>query len=350
MTLVADFSLTLGSLRLAVAFAARPGETVVLMGPNGAGKTTCLRALAGLVPLGSGTVTLGGRVLDDAAQGVHVLPEARGIGFVFQDYLLFEHLSAQENVAFGLRARGIAKGAARAKAAEWLERFGLAGLANARPRALSGGQAQRVALARALVTEPALLLLDEPMAALDAPLRIAMRRELRARLSAFEGVRVVVTHDAVEALTLADRLIVLEAGVVVQQGTVAEVCERPRSRYVAELVGLNLFRGVAQGGRIELAQGGVLVVASAAQGQVFATVHPRAVALFRARPDGTPRNVWECRVDGIEALGDRVRVQLSGVVPIVAEVTPAAVADLRLGEGGSVFAAVKATEIAVWEA
>ncbi len=238
MSLAAHLRLQLGGLDLDAEIAVAEGEVVAIVGPNGSGKTTVLRALAGLVPLSEGRIVLDGVVLEDPARGVRVPPEHRPVGFVFQDYLLFPHLSALENVAFGLRCRGMAHRPARDRARQWLERVGLAQHSGARPRALSGGQAQRVALARALATDPGLLLLDEPTAALDAGARVELRREIRRHLETFRGTRLLVTHDPLEAATLADRLVVLEAGRVVQSGTPAEVSERPRSKYVAELVGI----------------------------------------------------------------------------------------------------------------
>jgi molybdate transport system ATP-binding protein len=349
VSLEAHVELILGQLHLDVDLAVASGELVVLLGPNGAGKTTLLRALAGLVPLDRGRVVLDGKVLEDAEGGDWVATEHRPIGFVFQDYLLFPHLSALENVAFGLRARGLPKAEARRRAAGWLERVGLAAHATARPRALSGGQAQRVALARAMVGDPRLLLLDEPLAALDAATRTEVRRDLRRHLASFDGTRLLVTHDPLEAIALADRLVVLEGGRVTQTGTPAEVSEHPRSRYVAELVGVNLFHGLADGHILRLA-GGTLVVADDHHGEVFAAVHPHAVALHRRVPEGTPRNVWAGTADGVEVVGDRVRVQVTGPVPIVAEVTPAAAAELRLADGGQVWASVKATEVTVYPA
>jgi len=350
VSLEARVGLTLGQLGLDVELAVATGELVVLLGPNGAGKTTLLRALAGLVALERGRVALDRSVLEDAGTGRRVPTERRPIGFVFQDYLLFPHLSALENVAFGLRARGTARAEARRRARAWLERVGLAEHADARPRALSGGQAQRVALARAMVADPRLLLLDEPLAALDAATRSEVRRDLRRHLASFDGTRLLVTHDPLEAMTLADRLVVLERGRITQTGTAAEVSARPRSRYVAELVGVNLFRGRADGHTLHLSGGGILVAAGGHHGEAFAAVHPHAVALHRRAPEGTPRNVWAGTAETLDAVGDRVRVRVTGTVPIVAEVTPAAAAELRLADGGPVWAAVKATEVTVYPA
>jgi molybdate transport system ATP-binding protein len=350
MSLEAEVELRLGQLALEVGLTVATGELVVLLGPNGAGKTTLLRALAGLVAPDRGRVVLDGVVLEDTGAGVHVATERRPVGFVFQDYLLFPHLSALENVAFGLRARGTPRAEARRRAAAWLERVGLAEHARSRPRALSGGQAQRVALARALVSDPRLLLLDEPLAALDAATRAEVRRDLRRHLAAFDGTRLLVTHDPLEAMALADRLVVLEGGRVTQTGSPAQVSERPRSGYVAELVGVNLYRGRADGAAVALAGGGRLIAAGDHRGEVFAAVHPRAVALHRRVPEGTPRNVLAGTADTLDVVGDRVRVRVAGPVPIVAEITPAAASELRLADGGPVWASVKATEVTVYPA
>ena len=350
MSLEARVGVRLGALTLDVGLDAQPGETVVLLGPNGAGKTTLLRVLAGLLPLDRGRIAIDGHVLDDPVRGAWTPADRRPIGFVFQDQALFPHLSALENVAFGLRARGVRRQDARRRARAWLERVDMAEHAAARPRGLSGGQAQRVALARALVPEPRVLLLDEPLSALDASTRVDTRRELRRHLEAHDGVRVVVTHDPVDAMTLGDRVIVLEAGRVVQAGPLAELRERPRSRYVADLVGVNLYRGAADGERIRLRGEGELVAAGHARGEVFAVVHPRAVALHRHEPEGTPRNVLPGTVEHLDIEGDRVRVIVAGAVPVTAEVTPAAVAELELTAGATVWASIKATEVSVYPA
>src|SRR4051794_35334411 len=249
----AVLEVALGDLRLDAHLTAAPGEVVALLGPNGAGKTTALRALAGLVALDAGHVRVDGEVLDDPALGMFRPPEQRAVTVVFQDHLLFPHLSALDNVAFGLRARGIGRAEARREAAGWLDRFSLAAKAGDKPRRLSGGQAQRVALARALAPGPRLLLLDEPLAALDAGTRATVRRDLRRHLDELTGAAVVVTHDPLDAIALASSVVILEHGRVTQSGSVAEVTRRPRTRYVAELIGLNLLHGVARGTAVTVA-------------------------------------------------------------------------------------------------
>ena len=350
MSLDATVRLTLGALALDMELAIGEGEVVALLGPNGAGKTTLLRAIAGLVPLTSGQVKLDRTVLEDASTGDYVPTEQRSIGVVFQDYLLFPHLTVLDNVAFGLRSRGTAARQASAAAAQWLDRVGLSSYARERPDALSGGQRQRVALARALAPEPRLLLLDEPLAALDVTTRAEVRRDLKRHLASFPGLRLVVTHDPLEAAALADRLVVMEGGKLVQTGTPAEVTEHPRSQYVADLVGVNLLRGQAGHGSVRLPGGSVIAAAGAESGDVFAVVHPRAIALHRLHPEGSPRNVWPGRVSGIELLGGRVRVRIDGDVAVVAEVTPAALLELQLEEGGEVWLSFKATEVGVYPA
>jgi molybdate transport system ATP-binding protein len=324
------------------------GEVVALLGPNGAGKTTALRALAGLLPLDGGHL-----VVDDqtvARDGLHVPPARRQVGMVFQDHLLFPHLSALENVAFGPRSRGARTREARATARVWLERVGVGEYASARPRTLSGGQAQRVALARALAADPRLLLLDEPLAALDARTRLTVRSELRRHLRGFGGAAVLVTHDPLDAMVLADRIVVVEHGTVVQAGTAQEVARRPRTEYVARLVGLNLCRGIGHGHRVDVDGGGTLVAGETASGPVYAAFRPSAVAVYRERPAGSPRNVWAGRVTAVEPHGDAVRLQVDGPPAVLADCTPAAVAELDLAPGSPVWVSVKAAEVEVYPA
>ena len=322
-----------------------PGEVVALLGPNGAGKSTALQALAGLVPLTGGDIQLAGRCLDDPAARLLVPTVDRGVGMVFQDYLLFPHLSALENIAFGPRAAGTPRRQARAHARTWLDRMGLHDLGGVKPRALSGGQAQRVALARALAAGPSLLLLDEPLSALDAGTRSLVRSDLRRHLVDFPGCSVLVTHDPLDAMVLADRLVVIEQGRVVQTGAPSEVARSPRTDYVARLVGLNLYRGQATGSHVELDGGGRFVTADSATGEVFVTFRPSAVALHRTRPEGSARNAWLGHVTGIERHGDTVRVEVEGTPTVLADVTPAAVAELDLAPGAPVWVSVKATEL-----
>jgi molybdate transport system ATP-binding protein len=352
--LAASVGVVHGDLEVDLDLEIGPGEVVALLGPNGAGKSTVLRTLAGLLPLDRGRVLLGGATLADAASRTHRPSHTRPIGVVFQDYLLFPHLSVLDNVAFGPRVRGRPVADARRIAAGWLERMGIADLAAARPRAISGGQAQRVALARALAVEPHLLLLDEPLAALDACTRLLVRGELRRHLAEFEGGTLVVTHDPVDAAVLADRLVVMERGHVVQQGPPREVARRPRTDYVARLVGLNLLAGTANGHEVRLPAGGVVHLAESATGRVHAAFRPAAVALFTHRPDGSPRNVWPGRIAAIEPHGDGVRIDVGGAPDgsssILAEVTPGAVADLGLRPGSAVWASVKASDVEVYPA
>jgi molybdate transport system ATP-binding protein len=348
-TLAAEVRLRLGTLDLDVRLEAAPGEVVAVVGPNGAGKTTLLRALAGLVPLTDGHIRIGEERVEDPRAGVRLPPQQRRVGVVFQQHLLFPHLSALENVAFGLRARGAAGADARTRARDWLSRVGLADLEGARPAALSGGQSQRVALARALATEPDLLLLDEPMAALDVDARRAVRRELARHLAAFAGPTLLITHEPLEAISLADRIVVLEAGRVTQDDTAATIARRPRSAWAARLVGLNHYRGRIDDHTITLDSGARFTVAEpAASGEVMVVIHPRAVALHPDRPHGSPRNVWPATVDTLDIHHDHIRVHLDGPIPIVAQVTAAALTELDLAEGRTVWAAVKATEIDHW--
>ena len=340
--------------RLDVSLTARPGEVLALLGPNGAGKSTALRALAGLTPLTAGQFVLDGRTLEQPGTRLRIAPEDRPVGVVFQDYLLFPHLSALDNVAFGLRTRGVRKAAARTEAAGWLDRVGLAEHATARPRALSGGQQQRVALARALAPRPRLLLLDEPMAALDARTRLDVRAQLRRHLAAFDAVAVLVTHDPLDAMVLADRITVIEEGRVVQHGAPAEIARHPRSDYIARLVGLNLFRGTADGHDVTVDPGtdagaGTgpeirITTAESAAGPVFVAFPPSAVTVHRGRPDSSARNVWQAVVAGMELHGDQVRLDLVGELRLTADLTQGAVAELGLVEGSGVWAAVKATQ------
>ena len=350
MTLHADLLVTRGSgFRLELTLDIAPGQVIALLGPNGAGKTTALRALAGLLPLTEGAVRLDEETWD-RPPAVFVPTEQRPIGVVFQDYLLFNHMTALDNVAFGLRARGATRADARRHARDWLDKVGLDGHHHhVRPRALSGGQAQRVALARALATDPGLLLLDEPLAALDASTRVHIRAELGRHLRDYQGHTLLVTHDPLDAMVLADHLVIVEHGVLVQQGPPAQVARQPRTDYVAKLVGLNLYRGTAHGTTITLDDdSGRLTVAEPTSGSVHVAFPPAAVSLHPEPSAGSPRNSWPVTVTHLEQHAHTVRVGLDGSPPVLADVTAATVAELRLIPGVPLHASVKATEITTY--
>ncbi len=330
---------------LDVELTGRSGEVIGLLGPNGAGKSTTIQAIAGLVALRQGRIQVGDRVLEDADLRIRMPAPERNIALVFQDYLLFPHLSARDNVAFPLRARGVAKARARRRADAVLARVGLDGYGDSRPAALSGGQAQRVALARALVAEPDLLLLDEPLAALDAGTRVQIRSGLRGHLTEFDGCTILVTHDPLDAMVLADQIVVLEAGRVVQAGTPTQVARAPRTEYVARLVGLNLLRGVSGDTTVRLHDGGTFHSSDQVTGPALLAFPPSAVVLHRVRPDGSARNLWQGRIAGLEQHAATVRVQVSGPPDVLADLTPSAVAELELTPGASVWVAVKANEV-----
>ncbi len=323
-------------------------EVVAILGPNGAGKTTLLRALAGIEPITQGRITLDGQLLDDPEEGVFVAAKDRSVGVVFQDYLLFPFLSVRENVAFSLRSRGVPRREARARAEAWLGRVGLAEYASVRPGSLSGGQAQRVAIARAVVGNPRLLLLDEPLSALDAGSHLTVRRELREHLAQIAGPRLIVTHDPVDATSLADRVVILEGGRIIQDGSMSEIALHPGSNYVANLVGLNLFLGDATDGLVRLRGGGLVQIADrGVVGEVRLVIHPRAVSLHLADVRGSARNHWHGTIVDLDDLNGRVRVEIKAAITIVAEVTSESARELGLTRGQQIYASVKATEIEV---
>jgi molybdate transport system ATP-binding protein len=324
-----------------------PGEVLAVLGPNGAGKTTLLRTVAGLELLDAGLLRVAGEAWQD--EGVRLPPDRRRVGMAFQEHRLFPHLDVRDNVAFGLAPRRTA----RRQAQDWLDRLGLAELADRRPAQLSGGQAQRVALARALAREPRVLLLDEPMAALDAGARADVRAFLREHLrgaSSFTGPTILVTHDPLEAMVLADRLLVLEGGRRVQDGAPHEVARRPASPYVARLMGLNLWAGQAAGTEVRLDEGGRFTIPTPPpDGRVLVALRPSAVTVHAAQPaPASTRNVWPGTVDSVEALSDRVRLEVRGEPTTLVDVTHAAVAELGLDAGSPVWLSAKATEAEVY--
>ena len=352
MSLDAHIHARRGDFAVDVPLSAEAGSVVALLGPNGSGKTTTLDVIAGLQPLEAGHVRVGGRVWADARTSL--APQERSTGIVAAQHLLFPHLSALDNVAFGPRSRGMRRAAARARARVELAALGIAELAGRRPADLSNGQAQRAALARALATDPAVLLLDEPLSALDPATRAEVRAGLSHRLAAFAGVTVLVTHDPLDALTLADRLVFVDGGRVVQEGAPAEVVVRPRNAFVAQLVGLNLYQGQASSATtVETSLGPVVTGGHSHRGASWVSFAPAAVSLYPSRPGGSPRNAWAATVRSVEVVGQTARVRLAvsaAPEPLVAEVTTASVAELRLHTGAPVWATVKATEVSAYPA
>jgi len=351
VSLRADVRLTRGLLDLDIELSAQPGQIVAVLGPNGSGKTTLLHALAGLIRLQHGQIHVAGSLWDSPAENVWMAPDQRRTGLVLADHLLFPHLSVIDNVGFGPRSRGVPKADARARARVELDALGLGDRPDVQPRELSSGQAQRVALARALATDPAVLLLDEPLSALDPTTRAQTRADLGVRLRAFPGITILVTHDPLDALSLADRLVFIEAGRLVQQGTPQEVIARPRDPYVAQVVGLNFLRGQRISDQQVDVAGTIVVVPEVPPGgPVCVTIPPSAVALYLTRPEGSPRNTWPVTVSDIQLAGQTARVSLAGPFALAAEVTTTSVADLRLGVGQALWATVKATEVRVYPA
>lgn len=340
----ARIRLTRGAVEVDVSLSARPGQVIGVLGPNGGGKTSSILALAGVLPLADGHIRVGGTVWDDGRR--RLAPEQREVGLMLADSLLFPHLRAVDNIAYGPRSRGVDRHTARHRALEELDRVGLADRAAARPAELSSGQQARVALARALATDPALLLLDEPLSALDPDTRARTRSDLATRLTAYGGVTVLVTHDPLDALTLADHLVFVEGGRVTQAGTPAEVLREPRSPYAGTVVGLNLY--AAQGdshGHVCTSDGGLLVTTSPTEGSVWATFAPSAVSLHRHEPEGSARNTWLLEIASLTLQGQSARVGLVGGLAVTAEVTLESVTALGLRVGEQVWAAVKATEV-----
>ncbi|OKJ61483.1 ABC transporter permease [Streptomyces sp. CB02261] len=324
---------------------AGPGTTIAVVGPNGAGKTTLLRALLGLTTRAHAVLRLGDTDVTELP------PHRRQVAWVPQDGALFPRLSALANTAYGLRARGVPRAEARREAQRWLDRLGVGHLARRRPAELSGGQAQRVALARALAARPRLLLLDEPLAALDQTTRAHVRHTLRSHLAGFGGVCLIVTHDPVEAVSLADRVLVLQDGRPLQDASPAEVSRHPRSPWVARMLGRNAWAGTATADGLDLDGGGALITAEQPPPgtPALAIIAPEAVAVHRERPGGSPRNVWPGTVREITASGSRLRVLVTSdrAPSLVAEITPQAAAELGLADGVPVWTGVKATEVTV---
>jgi molybdate transport system ATP-binding protein len=342
-----DARTTVGALALEVAVAVAPGECLALAGPSGAGKTSVLRVAAGLLRPDDGRVRAKGETWLDTARGIDVPAERRRCGYVFQDYALFPHLSAWQNVAYPLR--GLGRRERRARALDLLDRLGLPDRAEARPARLSGGERQRVALARALARRPDVLLLDEPLSALDARTRARATRELAQVLHDSEAPALLVTHDFTEAAQLGDRVAIVDAGRIVQVGTPSELAAAPRSAFVADFTGAVVLTGTARAAadgltRVELDGGGHVVSPDAADGPVAVTVFPWEIAIEPAGepPHGSAQNRLAVEVLSLTTIGNRVRLGLAAPQPLAAEITRAAAVQLGLGPGVRATASWKA--------
>jgi molybdate transport system ATP-binding protein len=352
-----EFTKRLRDFELKVEFAGGEASTLVLVGETGSGKSTVLNILAGFLSPDRGRIALDGDVYVDSDHNVAVAPHLRQIGYVFQDYALFPHLTAVDNVAFGLRSQGVEVRTARRRAHATLEQLGIDDLAESRPARLSGGQQQRVALARALILRPRLLLLDEPLSALDLQTRQQIRTELRRILSELSCITVLVTHSAFEAMAFGQRIAVLNRGRIAQMGSREELLTHPRSNYVAGLMGVNLFRGRVVNGQgnglatVETAEGRLNISVEGAAGEIFVAIDPREVTIHTAPPAGSAQNVFSGRIMELvpePPFGERVRVILDTRPPLVAQVTARAAQTLGLREGMAAYASFKATAVNVY--
>lgn len=340
-------------------FEAADGETVAVLGPNGAGKSTLLQIISGLV-VPDGTVRIGDDVLTDTATRTAVPVHARGIATLAQDPLLFPHMTARANVAFAPRSTGSDRKTALALADKWLDAVGAAELADRKPTQLSGGQAQRVALARALAADPRVLLLDEPMAALDVEAAPAVRRILRSVLQEQRRTALIVTHDLLDVVALADSVAIVEGGRIVERGTVTDVLTAPRSDFGARIAGVNLIAGIAAGhgddsGSTSLTTSWGAQVHGSGRYEIgtalVALFSPAAVSIHPTAPMASPRNAFEVTIDEMEVQGSGIRVRSrphpDGSPGLAADVTPAAVSDLDLEPGRTVFFVVKSRAVAL---
>ncbi|GAA3870348.1 ATP-binding cassette domain-containing protein [Leifsonia kafniensis] len=361
MSTVLDAQLVVrrGEFILDAAIRIESGEVLALLGPNGAGKSTLLAAVAGLILPDAGSVSVAGRLLTRVSEGarrVAVVPERRAVGLLGQEALLFPHLDARDNVAFGQRAQGQTRSAARLEAVEWLAAVGLEGLEERKPAELSGGQQQRVALARALAARPDLLLLDEPMAALDVQTAARMRQLLRERLAERTIATLLVTHDVLDAIVLADRIAILHDGKIVDAGPTARVLAEPRNQFTAALAGINLLNGVAEPPGVRLPDGRYFVgsadarVFPAAGAEVALVFRPAAVSVYRTEPhpfesDGQHTNYWEATIVSLESGIGGVRIRVAEDPHLVVELAPAKVVELGLRAGVHVWLSVAAADV-----
>lgn len=349
--LSADVTLRRGDWELDFALDVERGETIAIVGESGAGKTTALRCLAGLERPQRGSIRAGGATWMDTQRHAFVPAQRRDVAMVFQRYALFAHMSALDNAAFGPLAAGLSAAESRREAMHALDVVGAAHLRERRASSLSGGEEQRVALARAVALHPAVLLLDEPLAALDVRLRPVVREALRRAITETGAATVLVTHEPAEAMVFAERFVVIENGKAVQRGTLADLRERPASEYVASFAGTNLYRGIAMpaaDGTSVVRVGQVdFVVRGEWSGPVAILVDPDAVTLSREAPLTSARNHINGPVERIVADRGALLVHIAAVPPIVARVTAQAVADLHIELGQRLHATFKAGEVRV---
>ena len=345
-------ALSRGGFRFDAAFDVGAGEVLALVGPSGAGKSTCMAAIAGLIELESGRVGLGNDVWCDTRLGIDRPPHQRRVGFLHQNYALFPHLSVMHNVVYGARARGISRAVARKRASEWLERFDMAGFGDRPVGALSGGQRQRIALARALASGAGVLLLDEPFGSLDVSTRNSVRRELGDFLREVQLPTVFVTHDPTDALAMARRIAILEAGKISQIGPWDELLARPKTPFVADLFGLNFYRGEMSTGEglREARVGNVVfhVLGTGTSGPIALSFPPSTVTLSLAKPGGSAQNTFQGVVREISPLPEKIRVVLDCGVTVAADVVREAAASLGLSRGQAMWISIKATAIQVY--
>ncbi|HWU57087.1 MAG TPA: ABC transporter ATP-binding protein [Microbacteriaceae bacterium] len=348
-----------GTFTLDVELSVADGEVVAVLGPNGAGKSTLLAAISGLIRPESGRVAVAGRVLTKrtASARIFVPAERRRIGLLSQDPLLFPHLSAIENIAFGQRAQGRPRADATRDAHEWLNAVGLAGLGDRRPGALSGGQRQRVAIARALAARPDVLLLDEPLAALDVQTAAHIRRLLSERLAETGTTTIVVTHDVLDAIVLADRCAIVNAGRIIDDGPKARVLGHPKTQFIAALAGVNLVEGISDGAAgVVSADGGavrghVMGAAIAAGTQASAVFSPSAVSVSAPRAgqgEENPRgNRWNATIEALEPSAAGVRIRVREIPHVVIDVSPAVAVDIDLSIGAPIVVSVDPADVAI---
>jgi molybdate transport system ATP-binding protein len=356
VALQAQLRVRRGDFELDAQLRLQRGEILALLGPNGSGKSTLLGALAGLIALECGTVAVAGRTISDTDRGLAVPPEHRGVGLLGQDPLLFPHLSAIDNVAFGRQSQGFRRTDARAEAEGWLSAVGLRGFENRRPSQLSGGQQQRVAIARALAAQPQVLLLDEPLAAVDVPTASLLRQLLRERLAATGTAAILVTHDVLDAIVVADRVAILQHGRIVDEGPSAQVLGAPSTQFIAALAGVNLVNGTAtRDGAMQLAGGRLLHGRFAGSpppaGTPLAAVFRPSAVEVQPHPAtgnlGRPANGWDDTIASLEPSAGGIRIRFVGDPQIVAEVSPLEVAEHALTQGSRVQLAVAAAEVAL---